>query len=108
MRKDVYFQLVCCSDYTELESMRLSLEAPGLLLAGDRHTLQAARQAAKLLNIKTTQVRDRDRQFYLTLTSVRQVSTTEEALASYRQSAQTLVIIDTKHQQNFHPHNIAK
>ena len=56
MRKDDYFQLVCCSDYTELESMRLSLEAPGLLLAGDRHTLQAARQAAKLLNIKTTQV----------------------------------------------------
>ena len=71
--------------------MRLSLEAPGLLLAGDRHTLQAARQAAKLLNIKTTQV-----------------STTEEALASYRHSAQTLVIIDTKQQLNFHPYNIAK
>ena len=71
--------------------MRLSLELPGLLLAGDRHTLQPARQAAKLLNIKTNQV-----------------SSTEEALASYRLSAQTLVIVDTKPSANFDPHNIAK
>ena len=49
-------QLICCSDYTELESMRLSLEAPGLLLAGHHDTLQPPRQAAKLLNINTTQV----------------------------------------------------
>ena len=87
----IVFQLICCSDYTELESMRLSLELPGLLLAGDRTNLTPVRQAAKLLNIKTTVV-----------------STTEEALASYRQSGQTLVIVDTKPSINFDPHNIAK
>ena len=87
----IILQLICCSDYTELESMRLSLELPGLLLAGDRASLQPVRQAAKLLNINTTLV-----------------ATTEEALASYRQSGQTLVIVDTKPSINFDPHNIAK
>ena len=93
MRVDVcpLFQLICCSDYTELESMRLSLELPGLLVAGDRANLQPVRQAAKLLNIKTSLV-----------------TTTEEALATYRQSGQTLVILDTKPSINFDPHNIAK
>ena len=83
--------MICCSDYTELESMRLSLELPGLLVAGDRANLQPVRQAAKLLNIKTSLV-----------------TTTEEALATYRQSGQTLVILDTKPSINFDPHNIAK
>ena len=45
--------------------MRLSLELPGLLLAGDRNSLGPVRQAAKLLNINTTLV-----------------NTTEEALAT--------------------------
>ena len=85
------FQLICCSDYTELESMRLSLELPGLLVAGDRTSLNPVRQAAKLLNINTSLV-----------------TTTEEALASYRQSGQNLVILDTKPSINFDPHNIAK
>lgn len=71
--------------------MRLSLELPGLLVAGDRANLQPVRQAAKLLNIKTSLV-----------------TTTEEALATYRQSGQTLVILDTKPSINFDPHNIAK
>lgn len=85
-------QLLCYNEYTELESMRLSLEVPGLLLAGDRdHILDMVKQAARILSIPTTHV-----------------NTTEDAMSSYRSSGQNLVILDMKSSSNFDPHSIAR
>ena len=72
--------------------MRLSLEVPGLLLAGDRdHILDMVKQAARILSIPTTHV-----------------NTTEDAMSSYRSSGQNLVILDMKSSNNFDPHSIAR
>ena len=69
--------------------MRLSLEMPGLLLAGTGLDMIAA--AAKSLNIPTIQV-----------------SGAEEAMASYRSSGHTLVILDMKPGNHFDPHTVAR
>ena len=55
-------QLICCNDYTELGTMRLSVELPGLLVAGPdsaQDLLGTVAAAARNLNIPTTQVSSR-------------------------------------------------
>ena len=55
-------QLICCTDYTELGTMRLSVELPGLLVAGPdsaQELLATVATAARNLNIPTTQVGSR-------------------------------------------------
>lgn len=69
--------------------MRLSLEMPGLLLAGAG--LDTIATAARGLNIPTIQV-----------------SGSEEAMASYRSSGHTLVILDIKPGNHFDPHTITR
>ena len=83
------FQFICCNEFTELESMRLSLEVPGLLLAGSGLDTIAA--AARGLNIPTSQA-----------------SSSEEAMASYRSSGHTLVILDMKPGNHFDPHTVTR
>jgi len=87
--KNCLNQLICCNEFTELESMRLSLEVPGLLLAGPGLDTIAA--AARGLNIPTTQA-----------------SSSEEAMASYRSSGHTLVILDMKPGNHFDPHTVTR
>ena len=68
-RDDIYIilytlstQLICCTDYTELGTMRLSVELPGLLVAGPdsaQELLGTVATAARNLNIPTTQVGSR-------------------------------------------------
>ena len=49
--------MICCDEFTELESMRLSVEMPGLLVAGPGGaTLDHITAAARGLNINTSQV----------------------------------------------------